>query len=197
MAQDLRKMFEENREVDRKRYTLKQGHSDRFAERLDRELPLGRKTSFPWLMIAASVTILVTAGLYFFTSGGANTPLPTTIVDAEETVSDDSPISLGDLSPDLKKVETYYVANINLALSKLEVSPESKALVDSFMEQLAGLDTEYQKLNTELNTIGPNDQTIAALIKNLQLKLQLLQKLKIKLNELKSSKNEQVEANTI
>jgi hypothetical protein len=106
-------------------------------------------------------------------------------------------ISLGDLSPNLKKLETYYVANINLELSKLEISDENEMLIDSFMEHLDALNTEYKNLNEELNEIGPNDQTISALIKNLQLRLQLLQKLKKKLNELKTSKNEQVETNSI
>jgi len=52
-------------------------------------------------------------------------------------------------------------------------------------------------LNTELNQIGPNDKTITALIKNLQLRLQLLQRLKEKLNEVQSSKSEQYETNAI
>ena len=52
-------------------------------------------------------------------------------------------------------------------------------------------------MNLELNQLGPNDQTISALIKNLQLRLQLLQKLKEKLNEVQSSKNEQYETNAI
>ncbi|MEO0902253.1 MAG: hypothetical protein AAFY00_09595, partial [Bacteroidota bacterium] len=55
----------------------------------------------------------------------------------------------------------------------------------------AELDGEYNHLNQELNELGPNDDTISALINNLQLRLQLLQKLKTKLNQLKSSKNEQ------
>ena len=59
------------------------------------------------------------------------------------------------------------------------------------MEELGGLDEEYKKLNIELNEIGPNDQTIEALIQNLQLRLELLKKLKEKLNQLKLSKNEQ------
>jgi hypothetical protein len=65
------------------------------------------------------------------------------------------------------------------------------------MEQLSGLDQEYKVLNNELNAMGPNDQTITALIKNLQLRLQLLLKLKNKLNELKSSENETVTTNVI
>ena len=76
-------------------------------------------------------------------------------------------------------------------MANLEVSDENNDLVDGYMEQLAVLDAEYKKLNIELNEIGPNDQTIEALIQNLQLRLELLKKLKEKLNQLKLSKNEQ------
>ena len=118
--------------------------------------------------------------------------IQTTVVSKGENVDDLEGISLGDLSPDLKKVENYYVANINLELSNLHVSEDNKAMVDSFMEQLLTLNEEYKILNEELNKIGPNDQTISAIIKNLQLRLELLQKLKKKINKLKTSKNEQV-----
>ena len=103
-----------------------------------------------------------------------------------------SNISLGDLSPDLKKLEQYYVANINLELAQLQVSKENRDLVDGYMSRLSELNDEYQRLNNELNQMGPNEQTVAALIKNLQLRLQLLQKLKEKLNEIKIKKNETV-----
>jgi hypothetical protein len=199
MAQDLRKMFESSREKDDHKITLKAGHENRFVARLERELPK-KKESWPrqWLPLAASVAILLSLGIYFLIGTTTDDgPIKTTVVGKETLEDNGSGISLGDLSPDLKKVENYYVANINLVLSKLEVSPENKALVDSFMDQLSSLDIEYKNLNKELNTIGPNDQTINALIKNLQLRLQLLQKLKIKLNDLKSSKNEQVETNAI
>jgi hypothetical protein len=106
-------------------------------------------------------------------------------------------ISLGDLSPDLKKVENYYLANINLALSELEVSEANKAVVDGFMTQLAELDREYKKLNGELNALGPNDRTITALIRNLQLRLQLLYKLKDKVNELKKFNHEEITTNSL
>ena len=119
------------------------------------------------------------------------------IVDKETENTKDQDYSLGDLSPDLKKIENYYVANINLELSRLEVSNENKALVDDYMRRLSELDKEYKRLNIELNEIGPNDQTINALIKNLQLRLQLLQKLKLKLDQLKSSENEQVTSNSV
>ncbi len=191
MAQDLRKMFDENREVEDKKYSMKVGHEERFLNRLEKEISVKRQKSYPWLKIAASVAVLATAGLYFIIKDGSPvSEVPTKVVDAKSTVQTENALSLGDLSPDLKKVESYYVANINLELSRLEVSEDNKIMVDGFMDRLSDLNAEYKILNKELNQMGPNDQTINALVKNLQLRLQLLQKLKMKLNELKSSKNE-------
>ena len=82
------------------------------------------------------------------------------------------------------------MVSINLELSQLEISDKNKTLIDSYMERLEELNMEYKKLNTELNEIGPNDQTITALIKNLQLRLQLLHKLRDKLKELQSQGTE-------
>lgn len=195
MGQDLRKLFSEERKV--KKFQLKQDHEHRFLERLKKELPKQKRSGFFFLKIAAAVLVLVSIGIFVYKVYGPQGTIPDTIVDKDNKVEDNNGISLGDLSPDLKKVENYYVANINLELSKLEVSEDNKVMVNDFMDRLSELNLEYKQLNTELNQIGPNDQTITALIKNLQLRLQLLRKLKEKLNELKSSKNEQVETNII
>lgn len=192
MARDLRKLFAEQREKNKP--SMKKGHEERFLARLEEQLPYEKKPTFSIWKIAAAVLLLCGLSLlvYLNLDDVADEPQ---IVEEGTTLEEQKGISLGDLSPDLKKLETYYVANINLELSKLEISNENKALIDSFMEQLDALNTEYRNLNDELNEIGPNDQTISALIQNLQLRLQLLQKLKKKLNELKTSKNEQVETN--
>ncbi|WP_299531165.1 hypothetical protein [Ulvibacterium sp.] len=195
MGQDLRDMFKkENRPG---KFQMREGHENRFLERLETELPKRTKPSFYILKIAATVLIFLGLGIVGYNIWTKEDAINTTVVERNDPSGEKKGISFGDLSPDLKKVEDYYVNNINLELSRLEVSQENKMLVDSFMDRLADLNTEYERLNTELNEIGPNDQTIGALIKNLQLRLQLLQKLKRKLNELKSSKNEQVKKNTI
>ena len=194
MSQDLRELFDKERT---QRYQMKEGHEDRFMELLDESMPVRRKRFIPNWSIAASIVLLLGLGIYFISTSGEANPIQTTVVEKGDSEETESGISLGDLSPDLKNLENYYVANINLEISQLQVSPENKALVDSFMERLAELNTEYESLNKELNDIGPNDQTIAALIRNLQLRLELLYKLKDKLNEFKSSKNEQVTSNSI
>lgn len=188
MARDLKNLFEEERK--RQSYTMDEGHEDRFLAKLEEALPKRNRPRFYGLRIAASIAVFVAIGSYFLLTDSNPTVDPkTTVVENSEQPA--STISLGDLSPELKQVENYYVANINLELADLEVSEANKGIVDGYMEQLEQLDLEYQNLTQELNEFGPNDQTISALIKNLQLRLQLLQKLKSKLNQLKSSKNEQ------
>lgn len=186
--QDLRTLFKKERESED--FKLKAGHKERFFDLLDKELPKKQKSHQFLFKVAAAVILICGTSFLIYQKLQSKEVTKTTIVNVEPENDIKKGISLGDLSPDLKKVENYYVANINLELSRLKLSEDNKALVDSFMERLVGLNTEYQTLNKELNRVGPNDQTIAALINNLQLRLQLLQKLKEKLNELKSSKNE-------
>jgi hypothetical protein len=197
MAQDLRELFEKERE--QITHKMKSGHENRFLSKLEVEMPTEKKSSsLMWLSIAASVVVVVGLGLYFFSSTDhVGTNSNPTVVENNTSKEVQETISLGDLSPDLKKIESYYVTNINLELSDLEFSGDNKVIIDGYMERLGELDKEYNRLNIELNEIGPNDQTIAALVKNLQLRLQLLQKLKTKLNQLKSSKNEQKSSNIV
>ncbi|WP_318311420.1 hypothetical protein [Flagellimonas crocea] len=200
MARDLRELFEKERE--QKSFNMREGHEDRFFAKLDEELPNNppkKKVISLWMQIAASVVVAVGLSVYYFNNNGGTVDPDEniTVVDRGTQSIEDQGISLGDLSPDLRKIETYYTTNINLQLAELADDPGNKELVDSYMDRLAELNKEYQRLNQELNELGPNDQTINALINNLQLRLQLLQKLKSKLNQLKSSKNEQESSNIV
>ncbi|NNF18353.1 MAG: hypothetical protein HKN61_01155, partial [Flavobacteriaceae bacterium] len=115
----------------------------------------------------------------------------------EQEPEQEQRISLGDLSPDLEKIENFYLASINMELAELEISPENQNMVTDYMERLATLNEAYKDLQKELNDLGPNDQTIEALIYNLQTRLDLLYKLRDKINQLKSSKNETVTSHSI
>lgn len=189
-------MFAEERK--KQQIEMKRGHEQRFMDRLEDELPVGGKkktiNNFFWLKVAAVIVLVLGLGIYISSlENGIRLDSETQIVEKEN--AEVPTISLGDLSPDLKKIENYYVTNINLELSGLEFDGDNKTLIDGYLDKLSELNAEYTLLNEELNQIGPNDQTINALIKNLQLRLQLLQKLKTKLNQLKSSKNEQESSN--
>lgn len=193
MSQDLRELFEKERS---RPHRMPEGHEARFEERLAEAFPQHRRPAWGWLGVAASVVALLGFGIWVFR------PEPVVPAATEQVVSQDSlksrpGLSLGDLSPDLRKVEQYYTANISLELASLDISPENKKMADDYMARLRELDVEYRSLVDELNQIGPNEETISAMIKNFQIRLELLQKLKAKLNELKQSKNETVSSNSV
>lgn len=181
MAQDIRKLFEAEEKVSKQK--MSQGHEARFLEKLDRDLPEVKQSSkaWSWMQIAASLIVLLGlsfGALKFFNQDNSDTPVK---------VADTSTKSLEDVVPDLKKVEDYYVANINFELSKIKPTPETKELFDSFLERLEELNKEYQAVSDEVVKSGPDELTVDALINNLKLRLDLLNRLKGKLKELNTS----------
>ena len=130
--------------------------------------------------------------------------MPETIIPAEDLVQQDSSsedptttFTLGNISPDLQKVEQFYVNQINYQLSQLPLHQDQDEVVDEYLKRLSELDADYKALNKELYQQGPNDQLVAALIQNLQLRLELISKLQKQLDQLKSSENEQASIITI
>lgn len=190
MEQDLRELMNKS-QLPKPADKLPEGHEIRFEKRLDMALPKKSMNPFFFMKIAAAILVLVATGFVLLQLLNSNkTDVTPEIVDTTNENKMQQSISLGDLSPNLKKVEDYYVANINLELSEIEVTEENKLLFDEYMLRLSELNTEYENLNQELLTIGPNEPTINALIDNLQLRLQLLYQLKEKLKELKETKND-------
>lgn len=199
MAQDIKKMFENY--DDPKTPKLREGHQARFEAKLDKafseNISEEKNTSLPWLKIAAMVVVLLAVSFFGYQQLSKNNA----IIDSNNTVVDntsetgdktDTPkLTLADISPDLKKVEEYYMAGINVQLASLKITDENKDLVDGYMQRLAELDTEYNSLNAELSKVGPTEATVTALIDNLKLRLDLLFKLKNKLKELKNQNNEE------
>ena len=177
MAQDIRKMFENERNLSKDK--MPKDHESRFLEKLENELPnIRTKTKYSFLNIAASVVLLLGLGYLSYTF------LIHPQKDNSEGTEVVSTKSIGEISPQLKKVEDYYLANINMELSQLKYSPESKELFDGYVERMDDLSKEYDKLTEELINSGPNESTVTALIDNLKLRLNLLYRLKEKLNEL-------------
>lgn len=177
MAQDLKKMFEEDRL--KIQNEMPKDHEARFLKKLEKELPATSvKKRFSIWNIAASVVVLLGMGYgaYQFYK------TPPVIPDMEDKVV--TLKSLGDVSPDLKKVEDYYVANINLELANVKLTPENKELFDSYIVRLDELNKEYKRLTVELTENGPNELTVSALIDNLKLRLNMLYRLKEQLREL-------------
>lgn len=184
MAQDLKNMFNEDRL--KIQNGMPEGHEARFLKKLNQDHPTTSiKKRFSIWSIAASVVALLglSFGAYQFVNPGESITDPKSKVVTLK--------SLGDVSPDLKKVEDYYVANINLELANVKLTPENKDLFDSYIVRLEELNKEYNRLSFELTENGPNELTVSALIDNLKLRLNLLYRLKEQLRELNTSDENQ------
>lgn len=195
MAQDIRKMFQEDTTLPS---NPPKGHQKRFEARLEEALPQENKKDsgrmFYFLRIAAVLVVVLGISFFFLNREGeiGGEQLTDAPVETETESAEEIPVTkeyqLSDVSPEFKKIEDYYLASLNMELAKLDVNDSNKELIDSFMTQLAGLDREYQKLNAEINETGLTEGTIEAMVSNLQLRLDLLYKLKNKINDINQSK---------
>ena len=181
MSKDIREIMKnyKNQEV-----SLSANHRNKFQDRLLQEVhQQPKRKNYRWLQVAASIVIILSLSIGYFTKD----------VIEEQPLNKDTNISLGSLSPEFKSIEDYYTNSINYEISNLDVNESNKEILDGYLAKIGELTTEYKSLTSELNTKGVNDEIINALINNLQLRLQLLQRLKKQLNDLKklnTTKNE-------
>lgn len=203
MGQDIRKMLQEDKES--RKFKMPEGHQARFEDRLNKTFPEKKKSvGRKWFLQIAAIFVIALAagGFFYFNSATSVGPYEPQVVETseekpveekKENTAATKQFQLSDVSPQYKKIEDYYMVSLNMELAKLSITKENKELIDSFMKQLAELDKEYKRLNNELNELGPNEQTIEAMVANLQLRLELLFKLKQKLKEIKGSKDNSYE----
>lgn len=186
MSQDLKQLLKkEEHDI-----IMPKNHEARFIKKLETNLPKRKTLKYTWINKAASIILLIGIAYGSFNYFNSNK--------IEDPVDQIKTKTLGDVSPSLKKVEDYYLASINLELSKLSYTSETKSLFDGYIEQLHELNTEYEQLSIELTNNGPNESTINALIDNLKLRLNLLYRLKKQLKELTASeKNHSEEKQSI
>ncbi|MBT8310036.1 MAG: hypothetical protein HKO72_12420 [Flavobacteriaceae bacterium] len=185
MNRDIRELLEEDSKLSKGE--MPEGHEDRFIQRLEEELPTKKSNPFFFLKIAAGLVLFMGLGYAIYDQIDGIQVNPDVVETKDNRLNI---LSLGDISPDLKKVENYYLANINMELAKMEYAPENMELINGYLKRLSDLNKEYERLNKELAENGPNVETVEALINNLKLRLNLLQRLKEQLNELNNEQNE-------
>lgn len=188
MAKDIRTLFKDSHTLSND--TMPVNHETRFLKKLDKVLPVETKPKFNWIKLAASVVLFL--GLGYGATQFVNFNNITSEVVNTDINNEIETKTLGDISPDLKKIEDYYVANINIELSKIKLTPKNKELFDSYVSQLESLKKEYTNLSLELTKNGPDELTIDALINNLKFRLNLMYRLKQQLKNLNAIEAAQV-----
>jgi hypothetical protein len=98
-------------------------------------------------------------------------------------------MTLGDVSPEYKEVENYYVHQVNMMESEianidLKNNPEQKEIL---FKEMKSMDSVYVQLQKELKA-NPNDERIInAMIEHYQTKMDVMNYI---LNQLKAIRNE-------
>jgi len=141
-----------------------EGHFERFSVKLElrRQARSVKRSIVPYLLRAAVVTLLVTlSSLWTW----------------DHFIRPDSRrMSLGQVSPQYKEVENYYIHQVNLVQDEIvntdtQNSPEQKEMLIS---ELKSMDSVYVSLQKELKA-NPNDERIiSAMIEHYQTKLEVM-----------------------
>lgn len=197
MGQDLRELLK-NDTLSSKQLELSGNHRARFLDKLEASSLATNKNEVKkhkfinpykskWFSIAASLLLTFSLGGYIWSYMQQQNN--TIVYKINESKTGFTP-SLASISPDFKKIEDYYLTSINAELAQLKITEENKISVDDFLKQLSLLDKEYTFLQKELHTQSNNinEQTLNALIENLQMRLELLKQFKFKLNNIDESK---------
>jgi len=159
-----------------------EGHLERFNSKL--EMRFGRvavkRSIVPYLLKAAVVTLLVTLSSLWtwdhFLRPERNS------------------MTLGDVSPQYKEVENYYLHQVNLMESEIKTidfinNTEQKEL---FTRELENMDSVYIQLQKDLKANPGDERIINAMIEHYQTKLEVMTFI---VNQLKTIRNENINTN--
>jgi len=161
---------------------LSKDHRSLFEQKLQKELHRKSKSPKSFLMIAASVIVLFSLG--YLVANIQQTPRQ--ILETPSTK-----VSLQEFSPELKKVENYYLTAISFEMANLKVTDENKMILDDYFRKMNALTNEYQLQSEKLDMNKVDEELINNLIDNLQMRLQLMIELKKELKKLKSKNDEE------
>lgn len=170
MPDNLKKWANENRESFEERPPL--GHEERFKKRLNTK----RESIIPeWMRYAASVLLLMGLGWTIF-QAGVNSGIDQ---EAEsQTVASIMPA-------ELLEVEQFFSASVANKKAELEnlAAADGNPEIQSVLSELEELEDQYEELKQELMINTGNERIVNAMIENYRLRLEVLEKLLMKLNK--------------
>ena len=141
-----------------------EGHLERFNRKLEIrfQAKTAKRSIVPYLLRAAVVTLLVTLSSlwtwdHFIRPGSSR-------------------MTLGQVSPQYKEVENYYIHQVNLMEGEivnvdLKNNPEQKQML---LNEMKSMDSVYVSLQKELKTNPDDERIINAMIEHYQTKVEVL-----------------------
>ena len=148
-------------------------HQKRFLDKLNASEKSSVKRLNWWkpLSIAASIAVLVAIGSLFLKANP-------------------SELDLASVSPEMKQTQSFFTTTINEELSTLKslTDPQAKSLVDDALKRITLLEEEYNGLKKDLAISGNDKRVIYAMISNFQNRIDLLEQVIEKIEEIKNLK---------
>ena len=154
-----------------------EGHLERFNRKLEMRFQVApvKRSIVPYLLKAAVVTLLITLSSlwtwdHFIRTGSSR-------------------MTLGQVSPQYKEVENYYVHQVNMMEGEivnvdLKNNPDQKVLL---MKEMKSMDSTYVSLQKELKANPTDERIINAMIEHYQTKLEVMTYI---VNQLKTIRND-------
>lgn len=125
------------------------------------------------LRVAAVVAIVLTAGILLTIRTGQKG------------------ISLSSVSPQLAEMQVQYAGMISERREEIrKVEKTDPYLYGEFSSEIRKMDTSYQRLNNELATSPNQEETVKAMVRNLQTQLEVLNQQLIVIQQIKQFKKE-------
>jgi hypothetical protein len=153
------------------------GHVERFERKLELRFHARgavKRSIVPYLLKAAVVTLLVTLSS-LWTWDHFIRP-------------DRNRMTLGDVSPQYKEVENYYLHQVNLMESEIKTidlnNPEQKKMLE---KEMKNMDSVYVQLQKDLKANPDDERIINAMIEHYQTKVEVMNYI---INQLKVIRNE-------
>jgi hypothetical protein len=152
------------------------GHFDRFSVKLElrRQARTAKRSIVPYLLRAAVVTLLVTLSSlwtwdHFIRPGSSR-------------------MTLGQVSPQYKEVENYYLHQVNLMEDEIvNTDLQDTEQKQMLIGELKSMDSVYVSLQKELKA-NPNDERIiSAMIEHYQTKLEVMTYIVDQLKEIRNN----------
>jgi predicted transcriptional regulator len=137
-----------------------EGLWDKIEQDLDEQArirPLNRLKSGLLLKIAAMIVVVLTSGLLFFQY-------------QKKEATD-----LSNINPELAKQQYHYASLIKEKRNELkEIEKQDPHLYREFSSEIKAMDENYQRLKKDLKTSPNQEETVRAMVKNLQIQIQVL-----------------------
>lgn len=141
-----------------------EGHFERFTRKLEMRFHTGglKRSIVPYLLKAAVVTLLITLSSLWIWDNFLSPA--------------NKRMTLGDVSPQYREVENYYIHQVSLLENEIKTvsisdDPEHNQMLRS---EMRSMDSVYVQLQKELRANPDDDRIISAMIEHYQTKLEVM-----------------------